>query len=167
MTKKHHPKPVPEKEIQETPEPKIDSQKELGELRASLQRVQADFDNYRKNTEREKSEIRKKALVLVLLDLVPVLDNFERSTRHIPKELCESDWTKGVQLIHQQLQEILGREGLEKINTAGVEFDPYLHEAISHESSKNHKSNEIIEEVESGYKFGDEVLKHAKVRVAK
>lgn len=165
MTKKPHPKP--EEELDKSKKLDENSQKELEELKASLQRVQADFENFRKNAEREKAEIRKKALALVLLDLVPVLDNFQRSTRHIPKELGNSDWAKGVQMIHQQLQEILAREGLEKIETKGQEFNPYLHEAISHEFSKDHKSNQIIEEIESGYKFGDEILKHAKVRVAK
>ena len=164
MTRKHHPKTKeePHKDSQ-----KENSHKELEETRISLQRVQADFDNFRKNSEREKSEIRRKALALVLLDLVPVLDNFQRSTRHTPKELENSDWAHGVQLIYQQLQEILKKEGLEKISIEGQQFDPYLHEAISYEQSEKLKSGEIIEEVESGYKFGDEVLKHAKVRVAK
>lgn len=142
-------------------------QNNLDELKKSLLHLQADFDNFRKNTEKEKAEIRKKALAILLIDLVPVLDNFERSTKQIPKDIKDSDWVRGICLIHQQLQEILKKEGLEKIETHREQFDPYLHEALSYEKSSSHKAGEIIEEIESGYNFSGEVLKHAKVRVAK
>lgn len=140
---------------------------EIEEYKEKLLRLQADFENFRKRTQDEKDEIRKTATTESLLKIVPILDNFERSLKHIPKELKDSDWTQGIIYIHKQLQNILAHEGLEKIQSQGAQFDPNLHDAISYEKSKKHKKDEIIEEIESGYKFGDQVLKPAKVRVAK
>ena len=129
--------------------------------------MQADFENFRKRTEDEKIEIQKQATALVLLDLVPVLDNFERALKHIPKELEKSTCLQGIEYIYKDMQKILTQEGLEKIPTLGNQFDPNFHEAISFEKSSQHKTGEIIEEIESGYKFGQQILKVAKVRVAK
>ena len=140
---------------------------EIEALKAQLLRLQADFENFRKRTENEKTEIQKKATALMLLDLVPVLDNFERALKHIPKELENSHCLQGIKYIYKDLQKILTQEGLEKIPTLGTQFDPYLHEALSYEKSSKHKTGEIIEEIESGYKFGEQILKVAKVKVAK
>jgi len=140
---------------------------ELAEYKQKLLRLQADFDNYRKRSEDEQDQIRQNAKAESLLEIVPVLDNFERSLKHIPKESKNSDWIQGITYIHKQLQDVLSSEGLEKINTLDTKFDPNFHEAISYESSKKHSKDQIIEEIESGYKFGDQIIKPAKVRVAK
>ncbi len=140
---------------------------ELQEYKQKLLQLQADFDNYRRRSENEKIQMLQSAKANSLLETVPVLDNFERSLKHIPNELKNSDWVVGVTHIYKQLSAILSREGLEKIDTQNAKFDPNLHEAISYEISKKHTKDHIIDEIESGYKFGKKVIKPAKVRVAK
>ncbi|MFC1656789.1 nucleotide exchange factor GrpE [Patescibacteria group bacterium] len=140
---------------------------DLAECKQKLLRLQADFDNFRRRSEDEKDQIRETAKADSILEIVPVLDNFERSLKHTPKELEESDWVVGITYIHKQLTEILNREGLEKTNTKNADFDPNLHEAVSYEKSKKHTKDQIIDEIESGYKLGSKVIKPAKVRVAK
>lgn len=140
---------------------------ELDEYKQKLLRLQADFDNYRKRTQDEKEEILSTARADTILDIVPVLDNFQRSLEHIPNKEKNSEWVKGITYIYKQLEDILSKSGLEKINTKDTVFNPNLHEAISYESSKNHSKDQIIDEIESGWKFGEKVLKVAKVRVAK
>ena len=111
---------------------------ELEEYKQKLLRLQADFDNFRKRSQDEKDKIRQNAKAESLLDIVPVLDNFERSLKHIPKDSKNSDWTQGITYIHKQLTGILNHAGLEKINTENTKFDPVLHEAISYESNKKY-----------------------------
>ncbi|MFH1749367.1 MAG: nucleotide exchange factor GrpE, partial [bacterium] len=139
----------------------------IKEYKQKLLRLQADFDNFRKRSQDEKDQIRQNAKADSLLEIVPVLDNFERSLKHIPKELESSDWVVGITYIHKQLTDILSCSGLKKIDTKNTKFNAVLHEAISYEASKKHSKDQIIDEVESGYKFGDQIIKPAKVRVAK
>jgi molecular chaperone GrpE len=136
------------------------------EFETKFQRLQADFDNFRKHTLQERLRLQGQAKAEALLDVIPVLDNFERSVRHMPEELKSSEWATGILHIKKQFEDILNSQGLEKIRT-DIEFDPTLHDAISYEQNSKFKKDQIIEEVESGYKLGDEVLRPAKVRVAK
>lgn len=140
----------------------------IQELETGWKRTQADFDNYRKRTEQMKSEWNCQANLELILKLLPVLDNFQLAAQHTPDNLKENEWIKGVEMIEKHLEDILTQEGLSKIDVKpGGQFDPYLHEAISHEENKNFKSDQIIDVIETGYKLADKIIRPAKVRVAK
>lgn len=148
------------------------NKKELGELKTKIKeledgwrRTQADFENFRRHVESERQETARFGVGQMMLKLVPILDNFRRSAAHIPADQQNSEWIKGVQLIEKQLETTLKEEGLEEIVGEG-EFNPHLHEAISHESHATIPENHVIAVVESGWKVGEKVLRPAKVRVS-
>lgn len=149
--------------------PKIQKPKtedELTEIKSLLMRVQADFDNYRKRTQKEKEDF---ALFLngdLILRTLPVLDNFQLALKHLPKELEKNDWVKGIWQIERQLEQVLADEGAQKIPTVGQKFDPYVHEAVEEVPSPA-PEGEITDEVLAGYRLGDKILRHAKVKVSK
>ncbi|MCL5093579.1 MAG: nucleotide exchange factor GrpE [Patescibacteria group bacterium] len=144
-------------EIQEV----VSKEEELTEM---LQRVQADFVNYRNRIETEKKELIDYAESEVLLKIIPVLDNFNRAFNHMPKELGNNDWVSGVKQIEKQLEGILRDEGLQEIETVGKEFDHNLHEAVGFADGKG-KFGEIVQELEKGYLLKDKVIRPAKVLV--
>lgn len=134
----------------------------IKELEEGWRRTQADFDNYQKRTEAQKLEMLEYAKADFMTKITPVLDNFRRAFVH----LDESDPNiSGIKLIEKQLEDILTKEGLKKIDSTG-EFNESLHEAISFEES-DLETNQIIAEAESGWMFGEKVIKPAKVRVSK
>ena len=135
---------------------------QIKELQVGWQRCQADFENYRKRTESQKQEMIELAKADFVAKITPVLDNFSRAFEHLD---VNDPKISGVKQIEKQLEEILLNEGLEKINATG-EFNPALHEAISYEENETPIDN-IIAEVESGWKFGNKIIKPAKVRVSK
>lgn len=132
-----------------------------------LLRRQAEFENYRKRMERERGEVYQRARAEVLLELLPVLDNFERALSSFESAGGDSEaFLQGVQLIHKQLKDAVTRLGLQPVESVGQTFDPHLHEAVTMEASDEHEENTIIEEFERGYKLGDRLLRPAKVKVA-
>ena len=138
------------------------------DLEFGWKRTQADFENYRKRTEQDRINLCTTANLDLIVKILPVLDNFRRASLHIPENLQENDWTKGILMIEKHLEDILIQEGLIKIAVKpGHQFDPNLHEAISYEENKDFKSEQIITSVEEGYKLGDKIIRSAKVRVAK
>jgi molecular chaperone GrpE len=138
----------------------------IGELTLGWQRTQADFANYRRQVEEDRKKLIKTANSDLLLDILPVLDNFQLAAKHTPSELENNNWTQGVKQIEKQLENILETEGLIKIESIGTQFDPNFHEAIDHIPSDK-PENEIVEEVISGYTFDGAVLRPAKVKVSK
>ena len=138
--------------------------KEKEELFARLQRLQADFDNYRKRSMAEQDRCVQFALAEVFKSLIPVIDNFERALES--KEKGEG-FAEGVQMIFKQLKEILEKEGLELIEAEGKPFDPYVHEAVMHVESEGYKENVVVEEFQKGYKFKDKLIRPSMVKVAK
>lgn len=140
----------------------------IGELEIGWKRTQADFDNYRKRIEQEKIEWKKFANLDLILNILPILDNFERASKHVPTELKDNNWVQGVSFIENSLEEVLKSQGLEKINVhIGDKFDPNTSEAINCEPQKGFKTDQIFEVIESGYKLGDRVIKPVKVKVCK
>jgi molecular chaperone GrpE len=140
---------------------------ERAALYDQLLRRQAEFENYRKRMERERSEVYQRARAEVLLELLPVLDNFERALSS--REAASSDadaFLHGVELIHKQLKDAVTKLGLQAVESVGQAFDPHLHEAVTVEASDEHEENTVIEEFERGYKLGDRLLRPAKVKVA-
>ena len=101
---------------------------------------------------------------MIVQQLLPAIDNLERALKHAPKDLADHDYVKGVQGVAKQFDKALSELGIEKIETVGEEFDPRYHEAISLEDGGG-KVEVVCEELQPGYKLGDEVIRHAMVRV--
>lgn len=141
-------------------EDKKDNQ--IQELTESLQRLQAEFENFKKRTEKEKSDFCKYAEKDLMLELLPILDNFELALNNTKNK---DEFIKGVELIYAQLVSALEKKGLKKIETAG-RFDPYKHEALMQEESDQEEGT-ILEELQKGYELNNIILRTAKVKVSK
>lgn len=138
----------------------------IAELTEALQRERADATNIRRRHEEELVSLRSRVKTLVVSDLLPVIDNFDRALKHVPEDLEGNDYIKGVSAVVKQFESTLENMGVEKIKTVGEHFDPNLHEAVSMEEGDG--TDEIVsEELQSGYKIGDDVIRHAMVRVKK
>lgn len=140
---------------------------ENARLKDSFARLQADFTNYKRRSEKERSDIYKYASEGVVTKLLPVLDNLERAFNEVEPEDKEDAFTKGVDLIKQDLEKILSQEGLEEIKSDGEEFDANLHHAVFMEENPDVKSGHIIETFQKGYKLNDKVIRPAMVKVSK
>lgn len=138
---------------------------EVAELKSLLLRTQADFDNYRKRTQKEKEEFATFLNTDLILRLIPVLDNFKLALKHMPQELENNNWAAGIFHIERQLEQILEDEGVQQVLASG-QFDPNLHEAIEEVESEK-PPGEIAEVVLAGYKLKDKVIRHAKVKVSR
>lgn len=139
-------------------------QQQIAELTEALQRERADAVNLRRQHEEQVANLRTVVKANVVRDLLPVIDNFERALKHVPKELEGNDFVKGVQGIVKQFEKTLSELRVEKIKTVGEPFDPRYHEAISMEEGDG--TQEIVcEELQPGYKLGNDVIRHAMVRV--
>ena len=145
--------------------PKQSKQDEkLVELTADLQRVQADFMNYRRRTEEEKVRIAQAGKEQAVIALLPVLDNIERAIAHEPADIKDHQWVKGVSAIASQLESQLETIGLRKIGVVGEVFDPNLHEAVS--MGDGDGDTEVIAAVlQTGYQFDDTIIRPAMVQV--
>jgi molecular chaperone GrpE len=137
----------------------------IGELTESLQRLQAEFENYKKRQAEEQAATMVRAKEMVLNELLPALDNFDLAASHLPAELEGNSWAQGMQYVGQQLTQKLDDLGVKKIVPAGEEFDHNLHEAIEHVQSD--KPEGIITDVITpGYQIGDRVVRPARVKVS-
>jgi molecular chaperone GrpE len=140
---------------------------EKASLFDQLLRRQAEFENYRKRIERERSEIYQRGRDDVLLQFLPVVDNFERALSSLEKSEGDAEALRdGVELIHKQFVDALSKFGLKAVEAVGQAFDPHVHEAVTTEATDKHKENTVIEEFQRGYKIGDRLLRPAKVKVA-
>ena len=131
-----------------------------------LLRKTAEFDNYRKRIERERRTQADQAVADLLLDLLLVVDDFERALSTDAPE-AEGSYRKGVELIYAKLQDVLRKQGVRPLEALGADFDPNLHQAVVHESSPEHRDGEVIGELRRGYMLGDRLLRPAMVKVAK
>ncbi len=151
-------------------------QQQVAELTEALQRERADVINIRRRHDEQIASLRTSVKSHVVKDLLPVIDNFERALKHLPtteraepKDMSPDekqvfDWIEGVKKILLQFEKTLADIGVERIATVGQPFDPNLHEAVSMEEGDG--DQEIVtEELQSGYKIGDDVIRHAMVRV--
>jgi len=137
---------------------------QVEDLENSLLRERADAINVRNRAEEEKIKLGGFYKSLVVKELLPIIDNFERSQKATPKELQENEYVKGFQGIAKQFADVLTKLGVERIKTVGEHFDPELHDAVTMEEGDG-KHEIVSEELQSGYKLDEEVLRHAKVRV--
>jgi molecular chaperone GrpE len=147
---------------------------ELEEARAEAEeyldgwrRAQAEFSNYKKRQRAEQAKVRELANANLLRKLLPVLDDFDRAIATMPEGVQKLSWSQGLLMVRRKLEAILESEGVESIEAEGESFDPYYHEAVTHEEMEGYEEGEIIGEVQKGYALGDRVLRPALVRVAK
>lgn len=143
---------------------KEELEQQIADLTDALQRERADVINVRRRHDEQISSLRNVVKAGVVRDLLPVVDNFERALKHVPEELNDNVYIKGVQGVVKQFEKTLEDVGVTRIKTVGEPFDPKLHEAVSMEEGDG--DTEIVsEELQSGYVLGEEVIRHAMVRV--
>ena len=134
-------------------------------MRQTLLRRQADFDNYRKRIEKERTEDSKRATARVIEGLIPIIDGFEHAlAAHREKEY--EIYRKGFELIYKQLVDNVTKLGVERIDPVGKQFDPHLHQAMDRLETTDHEDGTIVQIFQPGYVFHGRVLRPAMVRVA-
>jgi molecular chaperone GrpE len=138
---------------------------EKAELYDRLLRKQAELDNFRKRTQREKEEFVQHATAELIRALLPVLDGFDRALEHRSTSTPEQ-FIQGMEMIHRELLETLNRAGVSIIATAGERFDPHFHQAVETVESAEHRDQEIVEELQRGYRLRNRLLRPAIVKVA-
>ena len=138
---------------------------DLEELRQTLLRRQADFDNYRKRIEKERFEDSKRATARVIEGLIPVIDGFEHALA-AHREAEYDNYRKGFELIYKQLLDSVTKLGVERIDPVGKSFDPHLHQAVDRAETMDHEDGTILHVFQPGYVFHGRVLRPAMVRVA-
>lgn len=164
--------------VEEEPEGERDEleklREELGKAEAQAaeyldgwQRAQAEFSNYKKRQEAERTQMITLANATLLRKLLSIVDDFERAMATLPYNLSQLTWCEGVLLIKHKLDAILEFEGVKPIETEEQVFDPRYHEAVTYEEVSGYEEGQIIGEVQRGYILGERVLRPALVRVAK
>ncbi|HLS35458.1 MAG TPA: nucleotide exchange factor GrpE [Bacillota bacterium] len=141
-------------------------EKENKEQYDRMLRIQAEYDNYKRRTQKERINERKYQAQDLANELLPVLDNFERA---LQVEITEENKGifEGIQMVYKQLLEALASQGIEPIEVEGKQFDPNLHHAVMQTEDENYESNEIVEEMQKGYMLKDRVLRPSMVKVNK
>lgn len=137
--------------------------KERDELRDIVLRRQAEFDNFRKRTEKERSEYVQYAGTEIVREVLPILDDFDRALKNSG---ASAEYAKGVEMIHGRLYDALKKSGLEPIEAEGKMFDPYLHQAVERVESKGAADGTILAEFQRGYNFKGKLLRPSMVKVA-
>lgn len=141
----------------------IESSQQIGELTAHLQRLQAEFDNYRRRAADQQASILELAKQDVIIQLLPLIDNVDRALAHVPEDLKDNAWAKGVAGVAKQATDTFTNIGVSKIETIGQPFDHNSMEAIAAEGDGD--SEEVSEELQAGYKLGEKVIRPAMVKV--
>lgn len=140
----------------------------IDELTADLQRTRADFENYVRRTDQEKSAAREAGEATAILKLLPVIDNIERAIAHAPEDLRDHPWAQGVTGLVKNLEKSLDGLGLKRINAKpGVDFNPELHDAIQVDEDATGEREVIAEELQSGYVLRGRPIRHAMVKVTR
>lgn len=143
-------------------------EQQVGELTQDLQRVRADFENYRKRVELEKVLAKNAGKSSTVLKLLPVIDNIERAILHMPAELHSNSWAQGVAGLVKNLEKSLESLDLKRIvATPGTSFNPELHEAIQFDEDAEGEQEVVAEELQAGYTLGGDVLRSSMVKVTK
>ena len=147
-------------------------ERELAEVRAkneehlyNWQRSAADFANFKRRTDEERATVGQFSTAILIGKLLGVLDDFDRALENVPADAHEG-WIEGVKLVERKLRGVLEAEGLTAIDALGQPFDPNLHEAVVHEPTADHPDNQVIGELQRGYRLHDRVIRPSLVRVA-
>lgn len=140
----------------------------IASLKDKILRISAEYDNYRKRTQKEKDSLYAMAKADTVAAFLPLLDNIEKAVKTMP-EATEGEWkavSDGVALIKKQLEEILKKLGVTEIPALGEQFDPELHNAVMHVEDEEQGENTVVEEFQRGFKIDDRVVRHSVVKVA-
>ena len=137
--------------------------REKADLQDRVLRLQAEFDNFRKRSERDRADFSQYAGMETIREILPVLDNFDIA---IKTETQDKHYSKGIELIHQKMVDSLKKLGLEPIETAGQAFDPHIHQAIEQVPTSDAADNQILSEFQRGYRFKGKLLRPSMVKVA-
>ena len=147
--------------------PKKDSKDEkIEELTDRVTRQMAEFDNFRKRTEREKAAMYEIGAKDIIEKILPVVDNFERGLAAVPEEQKEDSFVTGMEMIYKQIMTTLESVGVKPIEAVGTEFNPDLHNAVMHVEDEEAGDNMVVEEFQKGYTYRDSVVRHSMVKVA-
>jgi molecular chaperone GrpE len=139
-------------------------QQQLAALTEALQRERADAVNLRRRHDEQMASLKNVVKANVIRELLPIIDNFERALKHVPETLADNDYIKGVQGVVKQFEKTIGELGVERIKTVGEPFDPRFHEAVQMDDGDG--AQEVVsEELQAGYRIGDDVIRHAMVKV--
>ncbi|MBN9397706.1 nucleotide exchange factor GrpE [Candidatus Saccharibacteria bacterium 47-87] len=143
-------------------------EQQLGELTLDLQRTRADFENYRKRVEGEKTAARESGQSSAILKLLPVIDNIERAITYMPDDLKDNTWAQSVVGLVKNLEKSLESLNLKRIDAkTGTEFNPEIHEAIQFDEDAAGEKEVIAEELQGGYTLNGRVIRHAMVKVTR
>lgn len=163
------------KEKEEAPEKKRFGKKKdkkdkkdekIEELTDQLKRQMAEFDNYRKRTEKEKASMYVIGAKEIVEKMLPIVDNFERGLAQVPDEQKDDPFVDGMNKVYKQLMTALSEAGVTPIEAVGKEFDPNLHNAVMHVEDEEAGENIVVEEFQKGYLYKDFVVRHSMVKVA-
>lgn len=138
----------------------------IEELTDRLTRQMAEFDNFRKRTEKEKSQMYEIGAKDIIEKMLPVVDNFERGLDAVKEEDKEDPFIQGMEMVYKQLMTVLGELGVKPIEAVGKEFDPNLHNAVMHVEDEKAGENVVVEEFQKGYLYKEQVVRHSMVKVA-
>ena len=139
---------------------------QIEDLTDKLRRQMAEFDNFRKRTEKEKSGMFEMGAKSVVEKLLPVVDNFERGLASVPEEQKEDPFVAGVDKVYKQLLTVFDELGVKPIEAVGQPFDPNFHNAVMHVEDDEQGENVVVEEFQKGYMYHDSVVRHSMVKVA-
>ena len=143
-------------------------EQQVGELTADLQRLRADFENYRKRVDTEKLSARQDGEIRAIMKLLPIIDTIERAVAHIPADIADHQWVKGVAGLVKQLEKSLGELKLAKIDAnEGTVFNPELHQAIQFDEDAAGEQEVIAEELQPGYMLNGDPIRHSMVKVTR
>jgi molecular chaperone GrpE len=155
------------KEVKKTKK-ELEFDQKLNELTGDLQRTRADFENYRKRSDMERTMARESGQTTAILKLLPVIDNIERAISHTPDDLKENTWVQSVSNLVKNLEKSLDSMNLKRINAEpGTVFNPDLHEAIQFDEEAEGEHEVIAEEMQAGYTLNGQPIRHAMVRVTR
>ena len=139
---------------------------QIEELTDRLKRQMAEFENFRKRTEKEKSQMYDMGAKSIVEKVLPVIDNFERGLMAVPEENETDPFVEGMNKIYKQIMTMLEEAGVKPIEAVGAEFDPEFHNAVMHVEDESFGENVIAEELQKGYMYRDTVVRHSMVKVA-
>jgi molecular chaperone GrpE len=140
-------------------------EQEVAELKDRYLRKVAEFENYKRRTDNDQLNLLKYAAESFIIKLLPVVDDFERSLKHIDTAQDMESLKKGIQLVYEKLMKVLNDQGIKKIEAAGKEFDVNYHEALMKRKEEGAEGEVVLDELETGYMYKDRVIRHTKVIV--
>lgn len=147
-------------------EKKDKKDEQIEELNDRLKRQMAEFDNFRKRTEKEKSQMYDMGAKTIVEKILPVIDNFERGLAAVPEEEKSNAFVDGMEKVYKQMLTTLSEAGVEPIKAIGEEFNPDFHNAVMHVENEEAGENIVVEEFQKGYVYRDTVVRHSMVKVA-